>query len=122
MNDIPTPRTDAVKRLYHSSALNNPSYEYVYADFALQLERELAQAQQREARLREALKKYSEHKCYCTMVTLRGCGCNCGLAEALSQSPGETMVKCDDCKPGKICDACYSKLTPLQLDELGDDE
>ncbi len=36
-----TPRTDAVKRLYHSPALNNPSYEYVYADFARQLEREL---------------------------------------------------------------------------------
>ena len=39
-NDIPTPRTNAVKRLYYSSCLNAESYEYVYADFARTLERE----------------------------------------------------------------------------------
>jgi hypothetical protein len=61
--DIPTPRTDEVKRLYHSPALNNPSYEYVYADFARTLERENVTLTQQRDELKAEVERLKQfHK------------------------------------------------------------
>jgi len=99
-NEIPTPRTNVAIVKYCRARKLWPEFSNVVeVEDMEQLERELAQAKQREARLREVAESY-----VIIDEGVRVCGC-CGgehgnhigaclvtLIKALSQSPGETMV------------------------------